>query len=226
VLAPAVAAAAAGQKLLPAQLASDDSFPAPALVTSVVLSAALITDADAFHRPLAGPLAPSRITDAESIFTPAVTHAKLPKEQRLRPDRIDALETFFAFTKSTGPVTMAPSVVANDDAIAAADTGRQVIATFTEDADAVYGVGVTFYNELLPDTYGDEEATDRYAFRVQSVSGGIPVPKPPHLTGSIAQRRVLTGSIAGRRKLTGSLRHNKRVLKGSLRSVHYGNKKR
>lgn len=46
-----------------------------------------------------------------------------------------------------------------------------------------------------------------YPFRIQGITGGIPVPKPEGvLTGSIAApRRVLTGTVG--RLLTGSLRN-------------------
>ena len=211
--------------LLPAQVASDDSFPALALVATVVLSPALVTDTDAFHRPIAGPLAPSRITDLDSIFTPAVTRAKLPKEQRLRPDRIEAIDTFFAFTKSTGPVSVLPALVASDDVVAAADVGWHLFVDApVADVDEVYSdIHIELINYILPETYADEESTETYPFKVQAVSGGISVPAKPHLTGSLSQRRVLTGSLSRPIHLTGSMKRKGRVLTGSVRGVHYGN---
>jgi hypothetical protein len=65
----------------------------------------------------------------------------------------------------------------SDDAIAAADIGWQVIADFTTDVDTGFGPGgVKLYNVMLPEVVDEEDVLDTYPFRVQSVTGGIPVP--------------------------------------------------
>jgi hypothetical protein len=56
------------------------------------------------------------------------------------------------------------------------------------------------------------------------LSGGVPVPEPEHLTGSIRPPlRVLTGSIRRQVHLTGSM-GTKRRLTGSPGSISYNNK--
>jgi hypothetical protein len=105
-----------------------------------------------------------------------------------------------------------PSVVPDSDTVPAADVGWQVVATFTEDADAIYSdIGIKLFNDVLPDVWLDEEHIDSYPFRVQSITGGIPAPPREGLTGSLSSRRTLTGSLAQPRRLTGSLSRKVRL---------------
>ena len=100
---------------------------------------------------------------------------------------------------------LVPELLADADEVPAADVGWQVEASFTDDADAIYGPDVLAIYELLPDIYLDEESIETYPFFLQQLTGGIPQPKPIGLTGSLSQRRRLTGSIDSRRRLTGSI---------------------
>jgi hypothetical protein len=64
---------------------------------------------------------------------------------------------------------------------------------------------VSTYNDVLPEGWFDEENVQGYPFRVQSITGGIPVPPHQHLTGSTQQPIRLTGSLKTTRRLTGSV---------------------
>jgi hypothetical protein len=116
---------------------------------------------------------------------------------------------------------LVPELLADEEDIPFADVGWQVIAEFTDDADEIFPINVLAYNDLLPETWLDEEHIDTYPFFVQSIEGGIQVPKPPGiLTGSVIPiRRTLTGSVTPtRRTLTGSFANKtRRVLTGSMR---------
>jgi hypothetical protein len=224
---PATVGASGALSLLPAQVASDDAFPLPTMLASVALSPALVSDADTVYAP--GPsrtLLPQLLTALDSVFTASADRVKPPKESRLRPPRIeddDFVETIYRPTRTSGPVNVAPSFVASDDVMPVADVGWKVLAEFTTDADAIYSdIDIDFV--LFADVYDDEGSAQTYAFRLQQLEGGIPVPKREGLTGSIRpQRRVLTGSVSRRISLTGSVkRRGARVLTGSVSGATYG----
>jgi hypothetical protein len=66
----------------------------------------------------------------------------------------------------------------------------------TADLDAFYtDIKIDF--GILPDAFFDEESVKGYSFRVQAITGGVPVTAKAHLVGSIPghPRRVLRGSI-------------------------------
>jgi hypothetical protein len=58
---------------------------------------------------------------------------------------------------------------------------------------------------IFPDDFFDEESTDSYPFRIQSVTGGVPVPPPIGLKGSFPRRAVLRCSIRRGPHLVGSI---------------------
>lgn len=259
------------QTLLPGLVADVEAFHAPTIVgvgATRTLLPALVADADAIYAPAAIQgrfLRPALITDAEAVY-PAfdIDTAKPPKEQTLRPGRLNSDDVIFSPRFSLSPqlvvaadviyapiliwenpvrppmlasddaipaaaispklpssfipaddaiyrpgisLFLVPVLLADDDAIPAADVGWQVIAEFVGNDDAVYAAQeVKSLNDLWPDIWLDEEHIDTYPFFVQSVTGGIPVPRPPGiLTGSLGSKPRLTGSIARPPRLTGSI---------------------
>lgn len=122
-----------------------------------------------------------------------------------------------AIYRPTFSLLLVPELVVDEEAIPAADVGWQVIAEFTDDVDALYDVEVLAFYPLQPEVWLDEETVDTYPFFLQQLTGGIPVPKPIGLTGSLSQRRQLTGSLDTRRRLTGSI-SPRRELTGSMKN--------
>jgi hypothetical protein len=236
--------------LLPAQVAADDSFNPPALGPTVSLQPALVSDGDAYFVALLAlrpalvsdsdaffasvvaanvpdrTLAPQLVIQLDSLFPTVVTPVKLGKEQRLRPRRVDSDDDFFAVSTATGPVAVSPALYLDADAIPAADCGWHlyvntiVIDGVAGDVDGIYGPQAD--TVVFPATYFDEETIDGYPFRVQSLTGGVPLPPPAGLTGSLSQRRLLQGSLNRTVRLTGSTANSIR-LTGSLsqpRTLH------
>jgi hypothetical protein len=86
--------------------------------------------------------------------------------------------------------------------LALSRTRREV----TADLDAFYtDIKIDF--GILPDAFFDEESVKGYSFRVQAITGGVPVTAKAHLVGSIPghPRRVLRGSIRRSAHLIGSI---------------------
>ena len=192
-----------------------DSVLAPAVSGTQLLLPALVAADDAIYVPAAVPasktLAPATLVVAlDSVFLPTVERLKLPKETRLRPGlRIDdsALEVFFPFIHAAGPVSMQPGLVPNDDAVAASDVGWHLYGDeVVADVDTFHtDIDIDTIAFVLPEVLGDEESVDTYPFRLQALTGGVPVPAKPHLIGSFPRRTVLRGSIASRVHLRGSI---------------------
>jgi hypothetical protein len=227
-----------------------DTLYTPAIANlDRTLQAAFVTDSDTVYATVAVPyLLPARVTDADSIFAADVKRVSGQGTQHVRPaGAVNDVDTIFAPNVQNIRLELRPQgvvpaddavyaftntrfaqapLVSDSDTVPAADVGWKVFATFTTDVDAIYSnIGIKLYNDVLPDVWMDEETIDGYPFRVQSITGGIPVPEREQLTGSLGQRRVLTGSLTRPIRLKGSIRSARR-LTGSLRSVHYGNKKR
>ncbi len=178
--------------LTPLPFVDNDIIYAAVLDIYYPLTAALVASDDVIYSPfIAMQALPALVVDTEAIYRPLLS------------------------------VFLVPALVADNDNIPAADVGWQVIAEFTDDADAIYAIDVLAYNDILPETWLDEENTEGFPFFVQGISGGIPVPQPPGvLTGSVGPiRRTLTGSVTPtRRTLTGSFANKtRRVLTGSMR---------
>jgi hypothetical protein len=223
VLAPAVAGGAVS--LLPALHDDPETLYAAAVVPgSVTLSAALFTDDDAIYAATSGDttqtvqaalvddadavyalttsrfLRPPMWTDVTFIHAPAIGATVLPV---LQPATVASDDAVYAFT--TTRFTQ-PALVPADDVIPASDVGWKVFAELTTDVDATYGSDAFAYNDVLPETWFDEENVEGYPFFVQGVTGGISTPPRIGLTGSIRpQRRVLTGSVTRQIHLTGFL---------------------
>jgi hypothetical protein len=176
-------------------------------------------------------LSPSRVLDNDVIFAP-ISYGVYP----LAPPFLasdDSFKTPFVALQATLALVVdteivyrplitlfaQPQSVVDIETIPPADVGWQVIATFTADGDTLFvPVNAFAYNDILPDIWLDEENIEGYPFRVQSITGGVPVPPPlGGLTGSTNRPRQLHGST-GQRQLTGSLK-SKRTLTGSLRNV-------
>jgi hypothetical protein len=169
--------------------------------------------------PATKTLQPSKVTDADTIFAAA---AAIPATRTLKPPpKVMDLDTVFAASASAGPVSIAPAVVVDSDAIAAADIGWHLYASPVVDSDTGYGIaGVKLYNLILPDVLEEEDTLEGYPFKIQTL-GGVPVPpKPDVLTGWIGgPRRKLTGSIRTTVQLAGSLRPGARP--GSARKSRH-----
>jgi hypothetical protein len=104
----------------------------------------------------------------------------------------------------------------SDAAIPAADVGWHLfVEAPVTDVDAGYGAHAEAIAFIVPDVYGDEDSATTYPFRLQQLTGGIPVPKPICLVGSLSLRRVLHGSLSRTVRLTGSLTATRR-LTGSI----------
>jgi hypothetical protein len=177
-------------------------------------------------------LHPGAIVDADTVMASAIG-ASLKPALVPSDDAIYAIPSISA-AKGTALVVDAdavysfvttlfvkPSFVSSDDAIPAADVGWKVFAEITTDADAVFGPHAEAWAYVEPDVFEEQEHLENYPFFVHGVEGGVPVPQPEHLTGSVSKLRVLTGSLKKPIRLTGSL-SQRRTLTGSLRSIHYG----
>ena len=82
--------------------------------------------------------------------------------------------------------------MSDSDAVPAADVRWHLFAdAAVTDADAGYGAHAEAfaYNDMLPEpARRTRRAPRRIPFRVQSLTGGIPVPAKPHLVGSLNTR--------------------------------------
>jgi hypothetical protein len=226
-----------------------DIFYAPGIANlDRYLQAAFVTDTDTIYPTVAVPhLLPARVsdsdivyaadiqrisgkpkqtldagkvTDSDAIFAPNVENIRLT----LQPQGVvPADDAVYAFTTV---LSAQPALVPADDVVPSADVGwRLFVNAPVTDADQVFGFAVHTYNGMLPETVFDGEDIASYPFFVHGVSGGIPMPERPHLTGSTSQPRRLTGSIRRQVHLTGSLSNTRRVLTGSI-GPHYSNRKR
>jgi hypothetical protein len=102
--------------------------------------------------------------------------------------------------------------------------GVSIIRAAPHDLDTFFRPQVSAYAAILPGPLIEDDVLSTYPFRVQSVTGGIPVPPRPCLVGDVSTPRRLGGSITNRTKvLTGSV-SNRRVLKGSISGARYNNK--
>lgn len=181
---------AARLSLSPLVVFDADVIYAPIGFAYYGLSAPFVVDADAFPAANVGVSVPlGLVQDDDAIYSPTLS------------------------------LFLVPQLVADSDAIPAADVGWKVFAEFVDYDDLIYSVHVDTFNGLFPAIYIEDDHLQNYPFRVQALTGGVPVPKPPGiLTGSIvSDRRRLTGSVDNRPRLTGSVQRKGRVLTGSVR---------
>jgi hypothetical protein len=221
--APAVLAT---QLLLPALLADADTFPAPSIAnTSQVLLPALLNDAvaEVYAAEIDNPpghgkrrFRPPLVSDSDSIKASAIGAS-------VKPNAVPADDVVYAaanISAARGPGFVAsddvvfsfvttlfvqPNLMSDSDVVPAADVGWKVFAETTTDVDETYGARAEAWAYVVPDVYGDEESAATYPFRLQALTGGIPVPARAHLTGSLSARRVLRGSITSTVRLKGSM---------------------
>jgi hypothetical protein len=181
------------QKLKPPPKVQDlDTIYAARLssTTSVVI------DQDIIRAPLVtahSVLLPSFVSDDGSLSA-----ASVDLFSGLQPALLIGDDEVFVSLVS---LVVLPEQLASDDDILAADVGWQVIAELTVDTDEfVYLPHAQMLNELLPEVYADELSVETYPFRVQQLTGGIPVkPREGTLKGSIKKAPTLVGSITTKR---------------------------
>lgn len=237
--APAVAAPGAAQTLIANRVDDGDVIKVQAVTPgSVTLIPTLVADADSIIAADADLVSPpgktqrlkhqaGRVTDSDTIYSPARLTARLlpgliPADDAIANAIVDTRNTLrpalvasddaIAANAVTTTAYMLPNIVSDADAIPAADVGWHLFADAPViDADTFHGV--LRIDQTVPlDAFFDEESVSGYPFRVQSVTGGIPVPDKVHLTGTLGSypRRALHGSMRSSVRLTGSLTNMKR----------------
>jgi hypothetical protein len=178
----------------------------------------LFNDADAIYASAIGASVKPALVPADDTIYP-VPSVSAAKGSAFVPSD----DAVYAFTTTR---FLAPALVANDDAIPAADVGWHLfVNAATTDVDHVFAPFSQAWNYVLPDAWFDEEHLENYPFFVHGLEGGIPVPRPQGLTGTVRPKIRLTGSFGRKVKLTGSF-GRKIKLTGSMSGVRYGNRKR
>lgn len=228
--------------LLPAALADSDAVYAAGVTSTASVLPAPVTDADTIYAvpsitadaPGHGrqTLRPDVASDTDVIYTAAVGRGVYPAVFT-DGDIIYAASLTRVILPATVPTDDVipnfrttlfahPALVFDSDSVYAADVGWRLFAATVTDADVVYGVHVEAYSDLAPDILVEDDDISTYPFFVHGVTGGIPVPEKPHLSGSLRPPlRVLTGSIKKTIRLTGSTKDTKRrVLTGSFGATY------
>jgi hypothetical protein len=198
------------QSLLPALVSDADAFTNTGIFGDVPGHATrhvrppLISDTPdtIYASKIGASLKPALVPSDDTVHaTASVTAAK-------RPALVPSDDVVPSFVTT---MFVQPGLLSDANAVPAADVGWHLFVDEpVADADEGYGAHAEAWAYIVPEVYGDEESTETYPFRVQALTGGIPVPARPRLTGSFPRRVLLRGSARSSVRLTGSLTNMKR----------------